>query len=148
MGCLQSSAQENEDECVICCSVSSNVILIPCGHKQICSTCALHLSKRVQSRQLNLRQESNNYFKNITCPICLQGGGLIKIFSNRLPQYECSVCKTITDMNAFILPCYCNSNTCYECCSNFETNQSEVSFYSDISIVCPICRTEGTFISR
>lgn len=148
MGCLQSttlSKQNYINECVICCSASSNVMLIPCGHHQICNTCAFRLLKMVPKREVKLTRETNKYFKNITCPICFQSGGLIKMFSNRTEGRKCSVCKTI--VNAFIIPCCCKCNICYECCLDFVSNGSEheISLSSEFSIVCPVCRREGTF---
>ena len=154
MGCLQSlltstfNENYNNNTCVICWSASSNVIVIPCGHHQICESCALHLRRR-NHREVIISQETNIFFKHITCPICFHASGVIKTFPNRTErEYQCSVCKKNSEINCLIIPC-CNFSVCYECCLNFETNQGEnhISLSTDFSIVCPVCRREGTMIT-
>ena len=157
MGCIQSlfhSLHENEDNlCVICYSAFSNVVLIPCGHYQICNICAIHFGRMVPRKTVILSQETNNYFKYIRCPICFQNSGLIKIFSNR-KEAKCKICQT-KEINGLILPCS-NFTMCFDCCLDFASNQSDenqsdenqnrIYFSTIFSVICPICRSEGAMI--
>ena len=143
MGCVQSSQDTRSDtrtsqnnECVICFSASSNVIIYPCGHYQICSSCA-HRLRKWRIRYLNLK--TNNFFKRITCPTCFEPGGMIKIFPDG--NHKCRVCKE-KFVDALILPCS-HFEICYECCSDFTVNRLQINVLSEYTLLCPICRGEG-----
>ena len=149
MGCFQSYFSRRVDliirdnVCAVCLSASSNVIIYPCGHFQLCSVCAAHIRKWRMRKCVRLNQNTNKFFYRISCPTCFENGGLIKIFP--AGNHKCRVCKE-QFVDALILPCS-HFEICYKCCLDFSVNRLQITVMEDHALSCPICRDEGAMFT-